>query len=1085
MNLEFQIYDYIEDHETIDDDSDNKYKSLGDYIIHVFGRTENDKSVYAKVTGFTPYFYIALPSSWDKLGKSEIKIKLGLLEKWLKSRENTKIWSQYKETLLRIDYLKSKKPEGFSYDFTTKEEKKFNFARLVFNNSDGMKKYSMFFEKYMIPPIYNLTTKSIQFKIYESNLLPMLRCFHIKKISGCSWVSIDANQYTETIDDKTSYCDIEINVDWESLNPIKKDSNAPFKIASFDIEVYSHDGQFPQAHRKLDKIIQIGITYTRIGQSEPYRKWIACLDNTDNIDNINVLSFENEDEIVDAFINEINTFDCDIITGYNIFGFDEKYIYDRCDKILNMKSDIALISKLKNRSCNFKEFKLASSALGENNLKFWETPGRVHIDLLKEVQKTYNLSSFKLDYVSSNFIRGEIESYEILDNNIYSLKTKTIDDIYINDYIHIEVIKGFVSDDIGDKYLVVDINKDNKILYIKGNDILNEELIKSKNGGIIYWSQAKDDVGPKEIFQFQKENSNKRAIIAKYCIKDCSLVNLLINKLEIVTKNIEMANVCFVPLNYLFIRGQGIKLFSLCLKEFREQGYIFPVIRVNKDSEGNIIKEDSYEGAIVFDPEPQIDYEANTTKDYASLYPSSIMHKNMSHETEVIDKDYDNIEGITYYNSSFRESDGSMKYVRFAQIDNKLGVIPLILDKLLKERKAVKKLQKAEKNPFKWKILEAKQLAVKVTANSLYGQLGANTSSIARRNIAACTTSTGREMLLFAKKYDEEYLPWIINGLKEALKNNNEKAYNYIIDKELKNKDPEFIERLKKYCSETINKYTLQPVVRYGDSVTSYTPIYIKVNDKIEIITMEELGYKYGNNKWCYMLDDDDKEYCELNNIFTWSDNGWTIIHRVIRHKLASNKKILRVNTPYGLVDVTDDHSLLLYNKEIISPKYLTYDDYLFHNSLNEKVDNNIYNKHHNIFTTKSMIDAAHYVNYLNSINFCYEISYNDNNIIIDVGIFNISSTKLKKINQIEYSGYVYDLTTDNHHYAAGIGNLIVHNTDSVFTCFRFKEENIELDHDTSIKLFKKIINFGEELIKPFFLPKEQIIFSKYYKKYY
>jgi DNA polymerase elongation subunit (family B) len=30
----------------------------------------------------------------------------------------------------------------------------------------------------------------------------------------------------------------------------------------------------------------------------------------------------------------------------------------------------------------------------------------------------------------------------------------------------------------------------------------------------------------------------------------------------------------------------------------------------------------------------------------------------------------------------------------------------------------------------------------------------------------------------------------------------------------------------------------------------------------------------------------------------------------------------------------------------------------------------------------------------------------------------------------------VYDLTTDNHHFAAGIGNMIVHNTDSVFYTF-------------------------------------------------
>ena len=475
MDLEFQIYDYLEDHDSVDNDNNNKCKPLGDYIIHVFGRTSDDKSVYAKVTGYTPYFYIALPSKWEYLSKTDIKNRLVLFEKWLKSYGNSKLWSQYKETLIRIDYVKSKKPEGFNYDIETKEETKFNFARLVFNNSEGMKKYASFFEYNLVPPIYGVITKQTKFKLYEANLLPMLRCFHIRNISGCSWVSIDSNKYNEIDDnDKKSYCDIEIDVDWGNLNPIKKDTNAPFKIASFDIEVFSHDGQFPQADRKLDRIIQIGITYTRLGQSIPYRKWIACLKKTDSIQDIDLVSFENEDELIDAFIAEIIKYDCDIITGYNIFGFDEKYIYDRCEKILNMKSEMAFISKLKDRYCNFKEMKLSSSALGENILKFWETPGRVHIDLLKEVQKTYTtLPSFKLDFVSSNFIRGEIESYESLDNNQFSLKSKTINDIQIGDYIHIEVIKGFISDDIGDKYLVINIDKDTKTLYINGDSILD------------------------------------------------------------------------------------------------------------------------------------------------------------------------------------------------------------------------------------------------------------------------------------------------------------------------------------------------------------------------------------------------------------------------------------------------------------------------------------------------------------------------------------------------------------------------------------------------------------------------------------
>jgi DNA polymerase elongation subunit (family B) len=1077
MTLEYQLYDFVEDHDIKYNDEGEEI--LGDYIIHSFGRTLDDKSVYAKITGYQPKFYIELPEDWEKLDEKEIKRKLRLLKEWLISRENRKVYYQYKNTLNSIKYVRKKKAEGFNND------KLFNFACLIFNNSDGMKKFTYFFEKNDIQ-IYNVTNKPFRFKLYESNVMPMLRCFHSRKISGCSWISVNDYKIVDD-EDKESTCDIEINIEWNNLNPIIKDINAPLRIASFDIECYSHDGQFPQASRLKDEIIQIGITYTKLGSSNPYRKWIACLDKTDPIDGVDVVSCESERDVIDAFINEINKYDCDIITGYNIFYFDEKYIYDRCDIHLKMKSDIGCISKLKNKICNFKETKLASSALGENLLRIWDTPGRVHIDLMKDIQKTFNLPSYKLDFVASNFIRGEVKSFKKLDNDKYELTCVTVDDIQLNDYIHLEVIKGFISDDVGDKYFVDFIDKSNNILIVNSKASLDTELEIAKHGGKIFWSQAKDDVGPKDIFRMQKEGSKERAIIAKYCIKDCSLVNLLVNKLEVVTKNLEMSNVCYVPLTYLFTRGQGIKLFSLCSKEYKEQDFLFPVIKAKKDIDGNIEKEESYEGAIVFDPVAKIDYEALCTKDYMSLYPSAIMHKNMSHETIVEDPLYDNLEGITYYNAVYKENDGSNKYVRYAKQGNKLGVIPSILDNLLKERKNVKKLMKTEKNPFKYKILDAKQLAVKVTANSLYGQLGATTSPIAKRDIAACTTSTGREMLLFAKKYDEEILPWILNGLKDAYKNNDINRVNKILDWELKARDDEkLINKLEKYTKETIKDLTFQPVVRYGDSVASYTPIYIKVNNKIDIITIEELAIKYGNNNWLLCIEEgkEDKEFCELQDVETWSDKEWTKLHRVIRHKLDKNKEMYRILTYTGLVDVTDDHSLLLLDGNEISPKNINVNTELLHHQLNDLYDENlqeIYSVH-----VSSMLEAAKYTNYFNHNNISYRIfTCEDSKIILSINLPINTPNKVYKITKINYEGYVYDLTTQNHHFAAGVGNLIVHNTDSAFTCFRFKENTELVSEEESLEIFQKIIKFGEELIKPFLIDIHKDLFSNLYNNYF
>jgi len=394
-SLEFQLYDWLEGHDIpVDEDGDfDEDEDLpGEFIIHSFGRCDDGKSVYAKIVGFTPYFYFLIPNKLQNKPKSQLEEMMKKIEFYFKSKDNKKVFYKFKSTLKEIQLVKLKRAEGFTND------KEFWFARLVFNNADGMKKYKSYLEnnEISIPSVPELS-KPLKYKLYEANLPPMLRCFHIREISGCSWVETTKYDLIEDDDEKESRCDIEIHVDWRNLNPIKKDHNAPFRICSFDIECYSIDGEFPQAKRKGDCVIQIGATYTKIGQSVPYRQYIGCLNETSAVENTIVESCETERELVLKFLDEINNNDCDIITGYNTFFFDEKYLYDRCKDILGIEMEMAYMSKLKNFKCNFKEMKLASSALGENLLRFWDTPGRIHIDLMKDIQKDFKLPSYKLD----------------------------------------------------------------------------------------------------------------------------------------------------------------------------------------------------------------------------------------------------------------------------------------------------------------------------------------------------------------------------------------------------------------------------------------------------------------------------------------------------------------------------------------------------------------------------------------------------------------------------------------------------------------------------------------------------------------
>jgi DNA polymerase delta subunit 1 len=299
------------------------------------------------------------------------------------------------------------------------------------------------------------------------------------------------------------------------------------------------------------------------------------------------------------------------------------------------------------------------------------------------------------------------------------------------------------------------------------------------------WVVVKDDVSPQDIFRLHRGSAEDRAVVGKYCLQDCDLVIDLYKKLETFNNSMSMANVCTVPVSYIFTRGQGIKIESLIFKFCRERNIVIPVLPV--PSQGGA--EDSYEGAIVLDPEPGF-YSVSTIGvcDFASLYPSSIVSENISHDSLLWVKDfkndgtlishnwgsevYDECEGYAYTDIEFdiirpdpadtRKHPAKVKcgrrICRYAQpLDGTKSTLPQITTWLLTARSAKKKEMKAEKDPERYALLDAEQLAYKLTGNSLYGQLGSSTFKIRLQALAASVTAYGRKQILFAKAAIDQF----------------------------------------------------------------------------------------------------------------------------------------------------------------------------------------------------------------------------------------------------------------------------------------------------------------------------------------
>jgi len=1168
METSFRIFDFnvSNEKEQTDSSEDEGYtvkKDNSKFVIQMFGINEHGESCSILVENFKPFFYIKVDESWNQGTKTQF---LSFLKK--------KIGKYYEDSICECKLIKKKKLYGFDGG----KEHKFLF--LSFENIQAFNRAKNFWYDKNRKLLENgLVWGDTQTYLYEANIPPLLRFFHIKNISPSGWIALPKKKTIEIKVDKKTTCTYEYIIDYKSILPLNEmELRVPYKICSFDIEASSSHGDFPipvKSYKKLatniveyfesqdnlspelckdklrniilcafgynnnmkcidlvypkiapsgqqevidktelwlnslvrsikkecddldgqlniedmfdamnqeeegegegeqgnecdnyysykpkkkskqqiegtvvdilcdkkydretklseinislskvfprlegDKVTFIGSTFLNYGDKEPYLNHCIALNTCSPLsstENSHLESYQKEEEVLLAWSNLIQTENPDIIIGYNIFGFDYEFMFRRAEEN-GCAQEFLKLSRNKGEVCanmdkETHRYKLEETSIqiasGQHDLKYIKMNGRLQVDLYNFFRREENLTSYKLDYVAGHFIGDYVKSLEYESSkDTTSIKTGNMTGLLEGSYIHFEEI-GHSTDYYanGAKFQVITVDKSACKFWVSGE--ICPDFSKK-----VRWCLAKDDVSPKDIFQLTNGSADDRAIIAKYCIQDCNLVHYLMNKVDVLTGFIEMASICSVPISFLVLRGQGIKLTSYVAKKCREKGTLMPVLE-------KLDSDDGYEGAIVLEPKCDL-YLDNPVAcvDYASLYPSSMMSENLSHDSKVWTKEYnlkdelltitgeidesgekfiyDNLPGYEYVDICYdtfkyvRKSASSAaekvksgyKICRFAQFpEGSRAIMPSILEELLLARKTTRKLIPQQTDEFMKNVLDKRQLGYKVTANSLYGQCGARTSTFYEKDIAASTTATGRKLLTYAKRIIEEtYGDAVCDTSK----------YGPVLTK------AEYI---------------------YGDSVAKWTKIPILINKtKSIIVDIEGLSDYCGkyNNKWkqwikCKEPGKQEKEYCELQDVKVWTEFGWTQIHRIIRHKLASHKKMIRIQTSSGSqVDVTDDHSLLMPDGKEISPN----DCKLGTQLLSCKIG-----------STPT-----------------YEV--------------------ISEMTEIMYDDYVYDLTTDNHHFAAGIGNLIVHNTDSVFFTF-----NLQTTEGEPIK-GKKALEITIELAK-------------------
>lgn len=681
--------------------------------MRVYALDKDNKNVCIRIKDFTPFVYLELPENipWTSTKAQLLGNKIDSL---LGDRKPLVKRLMYRKKLYYAHLTSNKKRKVFPYLF------------LSFSHQSDIRNMSYKIRR----PINIIGIDTINVKMHEQDASPILQFTSYRNISTAGWIDFVGKQIDKS--EQLTLCDYEFKVKWKNVSPNKSSTVASPLIMGFDIEVNStNPSAMPKAEKPGDKIFQISCVLYRHGGNnidkflhtlgEPSPKTVG--------EDVEILMYETEHDLLIGYTEFVQEHNPNVIVGYNILNFDIPYMIDRA-KMNYCIFEFDQQGFTKNAHAKEKTIKWSSSAYGNQTFQFLDAEGRLYVDLLPLVKRDYKMDNYKL---------------------------KTISTFFLGDTKDPLSVKGIFK------------------CYRIG--------IQNNNG--VYSKNAKHAMG----------------IVGKYCVQDSVLVVRLFEKLQTWIGLCEMAKTCNVPIFYLYTQGQQIKVYSQLYKYC-----MYNNIVVEKD--GYIPKDNEhFVGATVFEPKAGI-YDRVLPFDFASLYPTTIIAYNIDYSTLVIDPsipdsdchvmEWEDHVGCKH-DKTVRKT--KPKHImcdkrHFRFLKEPRGVMPTVLQNLLDARantraqmKVIKRMLSEEKiseDDEKLvkeldiigvnltddtrrsletliEVLNKRQLAYKVSANSMYGAMGVARGYLPFMPGAMATTAMGRQNInivaeTIPKKFDGELI---------------------------------------------------------------------------------------------------------------------------------------------------------------------------------------------------------------------------------------------------------------------------------------------------------------------------------------
>ena len=755
-------------------------KTVEGVVAFVFGRTEHGKSVCVRVEGFKPKVYVLLDerttlqtvkSAFERETNARVSVE---------ERRFTHFYGYEPDSSQpsgrRVHrYAEVAFPSLSTFRAVCSARKAAELPKLRRRLADVLET-GMDGERIVDDAWVDLTRRRIEAMVQRelpedgnpdlcdiqegSDLIdPLTRFLYEHDVTPSKWYRVP----TCYADVRVTTCDFEVIA--HRFERLERDLDAPYVTLYYDIETLGLDPEMAQ-------VIQISLVFVQAGARDAH---LVALGTVDPIPDVTIHACFGEDELLQTMRDLVVDKDPDFVVAYNGVNFDNRFLAVRAEKA--HEETFWFMSRFALRKCRLRELQLSSSGMGDNLLRYIDMPGRSNLDWYVKLKR------------------------DLTSEPRYSLN---------------HFAKKFCGDE-------------------------------------------KEDMHYREIPVLQRGSAADRARLGSYCVHDSVLLDRLNEARSMITEILQYCGVFHVIVEWIYFRGQQVRFVAQLLRKARTAEAVPMLMQRPVDGwrgEGA----EGFEGATV--NKPDIGFHKVhpvAVLDWKSLYPSIMQSHNLCHSTCVLDPAFHHAPGVVAH----RVND---EYVTHFSAQHR-GILPRILDELLAARAAARKELKRRANLAKQeahmsaehlamvKVLDGRQLALKVACNSVYGACGAvEHGKIPCLDVSATTTAEGREAMVIKKTI----LPTKFPSVK----------------------------------------------VIYGDSVAGNTPLLLLVDGTRTILTAGDLwkstgGPDVGDAKFAHFVE----------RIHTWTENGWTPVRNVVRHRVE--KAMYRVQTVWGAVDVTEDHSLL------------------------------------------------------------------------------------------------------------------------------------------------------------------------------